>query len=116
MKKLLSVGLMVGVCLFFTSPVLARENVRTTNKIEIPPLAPLNYVFKNQDAKAKALSGAFFYEVSWKMQDIFRRYDSGGIDEDGVVKFIKSEISPLLPNKEYEIALQLSEQKARAGQ
>jgi hypothetical protein len=86
------------------------------NKIESPLEAPSNYVFKNPDAKAKASSGCFFYEVSWKMQDIFRRFDAGEIDEDEVAKLIKSEVTPLLPDKEYEIALQLNERKARAGQ
>ncbi|MGE7768667.1 hypothetical protein [Peribacillus sp. NPDC096540] len=54
--------------------------------------------------------------MSGKMQDIFKKYDKGDIDENGVVKLINSENAPLLPNKEYEIALQLSERKARKGQ
>ena len=37
------------------------------------------------------------------------------IDEAEVARLIKTEISPLLPNKEFEIALQLSECKARQG-
>ncbi|MDR7003015.1 hypothetical protein [Neobacillus niacini] len=114
MKKLISTGFMVGICLLSSSPGLARENVSTT-KIESPPEAPSNYVFKNPDAKAKASTGDFFREVSGKMQAIFKKYDEGEIDEAEVARLIKTEISPLLPNKEYEIALQLSERKARQG-
>ena len=114
MKKLISVGFMVGFCLLLSSPGLARENVSTT-KIESPAEAPSNYVFKNPDAKAKASTGDFFREVSGRMQAIFKKYDDAEIDEAEVARLIKTEISPLLPNKEFEIALQLSERKARQG-
>ncbi|MFD0048934.1 hypothetical protein ACFVHQ_06345 [Actinomycetes bacterium NPDC127524] len=114
MKKLISVIFTVGLCLLLSSPGLARENVITT-KIHSLPEAPLNYVFKNPDAKAKASNGDFFKELSGKMQAIFKKYDEGEIDEAEVAKLIKIEISALLPNKEFEIALQLSERKARQG-
>lgn len=114
MMKLISVIFTVGLCLLSSSPGLARENIGTT-KIETLPEAPLNYVFKTPDAKTKATTGDFFREVIGKMQAIFKKYDDGEIDEAEVAKLIKTKISPLLPNKEYEIALQLSERKARQG-
>ncbi|MFD0051672.1 hypothetical protein ACFVHQ_20545 [Actinomycetes bacterium NPDC127524] len=115
MSKYLSGVTIILTFLFLSSPVLARENPIGTNKIEFPSVAPSNYVFNTPDAKAKASSGCFFYEVSWKMQDIFRRFDVGEIDEDEVAKLIQSKISTLLPDNEYKIALQLSERKAKAG-
>lgn len=114
MKKLISVGSIVGICLFLSSPGLAKEVVSTT-KIESPSEAPSNYVFKNPDAKAKASTGDFFRNVRGKMQAILKQYDDGEIDEAEAARLIKTEISPLLPTKEYEIALELSECKARQG-
>ncbi|WP_155890017.1 hypothetical protein [Peribacillus kribbensis] len=49
------------------------------------------------------------------MQTIFRKFDTGEIDEDGAAQLIKAEISTLLPTEKYEYALELSERKAREG-
>ncbi|PEL14459.1 hypothetical protein [Bacillus sp. AFS017336] len=115
MKNLLTVILTVLIILPLSSNAMAAVMDGKHNKKEHTASEYSNYKFKNPDAEAKAASDCFFYKVSWKMQDIFRRFDSGELNENEVAKLISSEISPLIPNKEYEIALELSEQKARTG-
>ncbi|KOO40411.1 hypothetical protein [Priestia koreensis] len=106
--KLVTTLVIVMISFFLGSPIFAE-------KIEFPDPPPYNFKFTDSEAKEKSSSGDYFREIRHKYQVLNEKLYLGKIDEDELAKLIKSEITSLIPNREYEIALQLSEQKARLG-
>ncbi|KOO43079.1 hypothetical protein [Priestia koreensis] len=106
--KLVSTLVIVMISLLLGSPIFAE-------KIEFPDPPPSNFKFTDPKAKEKSSSGDYFKEIQNKYQVLHEKFYSGKIDEDELAKLINSEITPLIPNREYEIALHISEQKARLG-